>query len=155
MDDRKPAAKKRKVGEPPTPLCACPACESLFETEISLTAHILRSNRCCKSIYLMANRANIASLENKPTTRNLQNELKLASIENLASTHEHQDENQIPAAFDDSNESVIAEQDLTNTAKQSNICFSTNDLVEIDLLKLLHNANTPHYLYKEILDWGK
>jgi hypothetical protein len=30
-----------------------------------------------------------------------------------------------------------------------------NDHVEIDLLKLLNDANAPHYLYKEILEWGK
>ena len=30
-----------------------------------------------------------------------------------------------------------------------------NDQVKIDLLKLLNDANTPHYLHKEILEWGK
>ena len=32
--------------------------------------------------------------------------------------------------------------------------YSTTDIAELELLKLLNDANVPHFLYHQILEWG-
>ena len=36
-----------------------------------------------------------------------------------------------------------------------NVCLTNSNLVEIELLKQLHDANAPHYLFQNILEWAK
>ena len=41
-----------------------------------------------------------------------------------------------------------------NYSKNNQIAYSTTDIAEIELLKLLNNTNVPHFLYCQILEWG-
>jgi hypothetical protein len=57
--------------------------------------------------------------------------------------------------FDNSSESESETPANQRNADESLLCHSTSDIAEICLVKLLHDANAPHYLYKDILEWGR
>ena len=63
------------------------------------------------------------------------------------------EDNQFPGEFD--NESHDSNNQVHEKKDHILSCYTNSDLVEIQLLKMLHDANTPHYLYKDILEWAK
>jgi predicted nucleic acid-binding Zn-ribbon protein len=157
MDDRKPPAKRRKTGKPTAPKdrFQCPACDKIFDTELGMTRHLSRSPKCCASIFLSHQHKTLSEIQDtkqlRQGNRNLNAELELAAPEEPT----NEDENFVN--FEDSedleDEHRAVEQDEKKNAEY--LCYLTNDLVEIDLLKILHDSNSPHYLFKEILEWGK
>jgi hypothetical protein len=157
MVDRKPPAKRRKTGEPSAPKdqFQCPACDKNFDTELGMTRHLFRSPKCCASIFLSHQHKTLSEIQDTKQLRqgnqNLNAELELAAPE------EPTNEDKIFVNFENSedleDEHRAVEQDEKKNADY--LCYLTNDLVEIDLLKILHDSNSPHYLFKEILEWGK
>jgi hypothetical protein len=45
-------------------------------------------------------------------------------------------------------------ESTNNSALRFGIGFTTKQYHEIKLLKILSDANAPHYLYKEVMNWG-
>ena len=160
-DDRKPPAKRSKgdkTKDTPSTEFTCPACAKTFTSSMGLTTHIIKAKKCSEHIYISAHRKEIAllqqNLEQKETARNLEQELLVATLEH--NENEVPDDNAINMAVDESEEEKEEDDETEKEVnKKATICYSVNDLVEIDLLKVLHDANTPHFLYKQILDWGK
>jgi hypothetical protein len=157
MDDRKPPAKRRQTGKPSAPKdqFQCPACDKNFDTELGMTRHLSRSPKCCASIFFSHQHKTLSTIQDPKQllqgNRNLNAELELAAPEEPT----NKDKNFV--SFEDSedleDEYRAVEQDEKKNADY--LCYLTNDLVEIDLLKILHDSNSLHYLFKEILEWGK
>ena len=82
--------------------------------------------------------------------RNLDDEFFFASLEEEADGDEAHAMTVPETDNEDSDENTRQQEN----DKKARICYSAEDLAEIDLLKLLEDANTPHYLYKEILQWA-
>ena len=166
LDDRKPPAKKIKTNKTQNTQSKehrCPSCDKAFKSHIGCTAHLLKSKKCCDNTYLKDQSRVIANLKaqlvEKQIARNLDDELLVATLDNENENIETNDdafnmtldENEIEQEEED--EDVVEQEKQLN--KQATVCYSVSDHVEIDLLKILHDANTPHFLFKQILDWGK
>ena len=166
LDDRKPPAKKIKTNKTQNTQSKehrCPSCDKAFKSHIGCTAHLLKSKKCCENTYLKDQSRVIANLQaqlvEKQIARNLDDELLVATLDNENENIETNDdafnmtldENEIEQEEED--EDVVEQEKQLN--KQATVCYSVSDHVEIDLLKILHDANTPHFLFKQILDWGK
>jgi hypothetical protein len=158
MDDRKPPVKRRKTGKPPSARkdqFQCPACDKIFDTELGMTRHLSRSPKCCALIFLSHQHKTLSEIQDPKQliqgNQNLNAELELAVPE------EPTNEDKIFVNFENSedleDEHRAVEQDKKKNADY--LCYLTNDLVEINLLKILHDSNSRHYLFKEILEWGE
>ena len=52
---------------------------------------------------------------------------------------------------------AVANGAFTNVAvvsRQAGVCHTNDDRAEVELLKILEDANTPHYLFKDIMNWA-
>jgi hypothetical protein len=45
-------------------------------------------------------------------------------------------------------------ESMNDSALRFGIRFTTEQYHETNLLKILSNSNAPHYLYKEVMNWG-
>jgi hypothetical protein len=53
------------------------------------------------------------------------------------------------------NRSGVYSDSANNSALRFGIRFTTKQFHETKLLKILSDANAPHYLYKDIIEWGR
>ena len=58
-----------------------------------------------------------------------------------------------PQACDD--EAEQADQEHNANSNNSGYCFGNEFYFQIKLMKILHNTNTPKYLYQEIIKWAQ
>ena len=110
--DKKPKAKPNFAANPPSPHYRCIACEKEFATQISCTAHLLRSLKCSDVIFNKEHVKNISEMEREtsaaklqmdtqlPVTRNLNNEMESASISQGLQGNETDDQT-FPIDFND------------------------------------------------------
>ena len=160
MDERKPPFKKQKGTEHPSPTnldVVCPACNKSFASQMGCTVHLMRNKKCATNVFAQQHKNNIALLTQKLTSVNTARNLE---YELLAATEQEQqseaDDNDFHLTVDETDDEDEGQKERDKEIdNQAAVCYSTNDQVEIDLLKLLNDANTPHYLYKEILEWGR
>ena len=77
--------------------------------------------------------------------------------ENIVQDDEYTQENS-NVSFEEENIENIEDQNIDNPApsipKNNSLCFTNTMHYQTKLLKILDDANTPHYLYREIIEWA-
>jgi len=152
-------------------ICPNPLCQRVFKNNKALSQHLATSDCVFVTTELFKKRKQLIqkqcgrSLETKPIfvnqqTQQLTNQsIKLetnlqiipeATLEPvvLASTptNKHNEENDfLPTTQDEENDEV------NNT---NGFLFSKQDLFETQLLKILNDANTPHFLFQDLMEWA-
>ena len=120
--------------------------------------HLMKTTKCQNNLFAQQHKESTALMTQKTTAtktaRNLENEMCHAAppvqLDGL------EENNEFNLTVDETDNEGEEQNEINREIdNQASICYSTNDIVEIDLLKILNDANTPHYLYKEILQWGQ
>ena len=113
----------------------------------SCTMHLFKS-KTCKTILL--------NTEKQDTINALAKQMHLFEeyMDGTGPADDSDDENNNVVVPDPSQETepFITPEFLS---KKDSVVFSTNDVCEVELLKMLEDANCPHYLFEEILKWSR
>ena len=169
-----PVAKSKGCpkSKPGKVLFVCPdkTCDKYFKTERALAAHFGRSPSCAnvfakqiknEACLMVAEQQSKAML---PGGHLDATELSVTSIHSESSSNVacnvsteselDSDDNVLPANVNNgTEESNIEAQQPSEYESINPQCFSDSLYYQTKLLKLLHDANAPHFLFQEIIEW--
>ena len=169
-DAEKQPAKKQKTNpiqlDDVPPKFTCPACEATFEFKTRVHQHIVKTKSCCEYIFASAHTKNTIAMSHPPTIKesvtlpcNLGKELEAATdnnpdVEAGTDLAAGPDPDGIAMLPDDTSVESVTDGAFQRRMQNDhiNVCLTNSNLVEIELLKQLHDANAPHYLFQNILE---
>ena len=145
-----PGSKKPRLQH--TFKCPTPDCNQSSKSLIGLRQHFSKSPKCARFL-LSKNRSQASSAVQSP-----------AAALPEATDYPWDDDDSLPELDETSNENIVAppnhpagiySESTNDSALRFGIRFTTEQYHETKLLKILSDANASHYLYKEVMDWGR
>jgi hypothetical protein len=99
----------------------------------------------------------ISGIDNKTTSVKLETAFENATNANQSpdtnNAFEPDDNFAPPMEYEDEDTELDMQQKILDD--RVNVCYTRSDVAEVGLLKLLNDANTPHYLFQQIINWAK
>ena len=141
--------------------CPNPFCTKVFDTQAGLSTHYLSRSTCFKTSFSDQNQSHHQTVRDiinqKDGTTPDEYEIPFFELDDSSSAHDsHLVEDSNPSVHPNYNPFEVQNDSNTddNYSENNQIAYSTTDVAEIELLKLLNDANVPHFLYRQILEWG-
>ena len=158
--------------------CPDKGCMKCFKTERGLASHFDKSPGCAQAITKVLQCLPTQQLSNS-LVQHTQTELESATSadnvsrptgigsnatkneEGLSETNElpmddlDTDEVDFSNLLENDQEEVQYEHEMNANNTDHGYCFGNEFFFQIKLMKILHNANAPNYLYQQIIEWAQ
>ena len=145
----------------------CPSCLVTFNSKASIIKHITQSTQCMDILGQMKGYDGITKLNPNNLLQNSQI-IDFATEQMQMETYESEDDIVVVDDDDtsvDTRSTTIQPFDFENVNSATyypqavdsrlTFVFTTSDYIETQLLQILNNANVPHYLYEQIMNWTR
>ena len=145
--------------------CPDKTCGACFKTERGLAAHFGRSPTCANAglkllelnPVLNTSQQNIQS-NNASETILEPTEMSVAeyeSDEGIELVDDNEDDHEDQGEYDDITSTNDQNESSSVSSPPESQCFVDSLYFQTKLLKILHDANAPHYLYQKIIEWAQ
>ena len=175
---RRTRAKAQLLPTAPVETCPNPGCARTFASPRALGAHLYRSPLCvgvARRIAANASRplrssaklpasggqnskeSSVPASESASVVEGIETSSDLDMPDNDLAVDSDDD----PDAWDDQLDMVELDEGdntamtINNGAFKFGIMFTDTQYVETSLLQILNDANTPHFLYQQVMNWAK
>jgi hypothetical protein len=136
--------------------CLNHICLKSFKSHNGLRLHFRKSPQCFN--FKVSRHNTSANTASHPPAVEAQESLTEYPWNEDDSVYESEDASSVEDIIStgaSNNPAGISKESANDAALRFGIRFTTEQFYETKLLKLLSDANVPHYLYKEVMGWGR